>query len=69
AVRREMAKLDATDRARLGDLHAVTLHRLLGAKPGARFRQDRQNRLPHNVIVVDETSMVSLTLMARLAEA
>ncbi|MGH3576238.1 MAG: exodeoxyribonuclease V subunit alpha [Mycobacterium sp.] len=71
AVAIEVAKLDAADRARLGELQAVTLHRLLGFKPGtsARFRHDRGNRLPHDVIVVDETSMVSLTLMARLLEA
>ncbi|BBX98259.1 exodeoxyribonuclease V subunit alpha [Mycobacterium lacus] len=71
AVRREVAKLDAGDRQRLGELHAVTLHRLLGSRPdtSARFRHDRANRLPHDVIVVDETSMVSLTLMARLLEA
>ena len=35
----------------------------------SRFRHDRGNRLPHDVIVVDETSMVSLTMMARLLEA
>jgi exodeoxyribonuclease V alpha subunit len=35
----------------------------------SRFRHHRENRLPHDVIVVDETSMVSLTLMARLLEA
>lgn len=71
AVTHEVAKLSAADRERLGELRAVTLHRLLGPKPGtsARFRHDRGNRLPHNVIVVDETSMVSLTLMARLLEA
>lgn len=71
AVHEELANLDANDRARLGRLEAVTLHRLLGSKPGtsARFRHDRANRLPHDVIVVDETSMVSLTLMARLVEA
>jgi exodeoxyribonuclease V alpha subunit len=71
AVSHEVAKLAAVDRERLGELHAVTLHRLLGAKPGSstRFRHDRANRLPHDVIVVDETSMVSLTLMARLLEA
>jgi exodeoxyribonuclease V alpha subunit len=34
-----------------------------------RFRHNRGNRLPHDVIVVDETSMVSLTMMARLLEA
>lgn len=71
AVAHEVAKLAAADRERLGELHAVTLHRLLGSKPdtSTRFRHDRTNRLPHDVIVVDETSMVSLTLMARLLEA
>jgi exodeoxyribonuclease V alpha subunit len=59
------------DRRRLAGLQASTLHRLLGWRPGAstRFRHDRSNRLPHDVVVVDETSMVSLTLMARLLEA
>src|SRR5205085_1117098 len=30
---------------------------------------DRMQRLPHDVVIVDETSMVSLSLMARLVEA
>src|SRR4051794_31257 len=52
-------------------LQASTLHRLLGWRPesASRFRHDRANRLPHDLVVVDETSMVSLTLMARLLEA
>lgn len=59
------------DRSRLGGLTASTLHRLLGWRPGSRtrFKHHRGNRLPHDVIVVDETSMVSLTMMARLLEA
>ena len=71
AVQAEIDKLDAADQARLSGLHAVTLHRLLGSRPdtSARFRHHRGNRLPHDVIVVDETSMVSLTMMARLLEA
>jgi len=71
AVQHEVAKLDAADRARLGELQAMTLHRLLGSRPdsSSRFRHNRGNRLPHDVIVVDETSMVSLTMMARLLEA
>ena len=50
---------------------ASTLHRLLGRKPGSRsrFRHDRHDRLPYDVVVVDETSMVSLTQMSRLMEA
>ena len=54
-----------------GDVSAFTLHRLLGHRPGSRsrFRHDRHDRLPYDVVVVDETSMVSLTLMSRLMEA
>ncbi|WP_250031217.1 exodeoxyribonuclease V subunit alpha [Paractinoplanes maris] len=55
----------------LPDLRASTLHRLLGRRPGSRtrFKHHRAHRLPFDVVVVDETSMVSLTLMARLIEA
>ncbi len=71
AVETEVAKLPASDQARLSGVRAVTLHRLLGARPdtSSRFRHHRDNRLPHDVVVVDETSMVSLTMMARLLEA
>jgi exodeoxyribonuclease V alpha subunit len=71
AVRSSTALLPAEDRARLGELSATTLHRLLGWRPEARsrFRHDRSNRLPVEVVVVDEASMVSLTMMARLLEA
>lgn len=59
------------DRAALAGLTASTLHRLLGWVPDSRtrFKHHRGNRLPHDVVVVDETSMVSLTMMARLLEA
>lgn len=65
---------DAATRARLEPLRevtAVTLHRLLGHRPGSstRFKHDRDHHLPHDVVLVDETSMVSLTHMARLLEA
>ncbi|KQY07896.1 exodeoxyribonuclease V subunit alpha [Mycobacterium sp. Root135] len=71
AVRQEIDKLDLVDQRRLSGLQATTLHRLLGSRPdsSSRFRHHRGNRLPHDVIVVDETSMVSLTMMARLLEA
>ena len=62
---------DPADRRRVGEVPASTVHRLLGWRPGfqGRFRHDRGNPLPHDVVVVDETSMVSLSLMARLLEA
>ncbi|HUO38489.1 MAG TPA: exodeoxyribonuclease V subunit alpha [Mycobacterium sp.] len=50
---------------------ASTLHRLLGARRGSssRYVFNARNRLPYDIVVVDESSMVPLTLMARLLEA
>ncbi|MET0655825.1 MAG: exodeoxyribonuclease V subunit alpha [Pseudoxanthomonas sp.] len=49
---------------------ASTLHRLLGTIPDSpRFRFDAQHRLPYDVVVVDEASMVDLPLMCKLVEA
>ncbi len=73
AVHEEAAGLAIGEecRRRLLATHASTLHRLLGWQPGnrSRFRHHRGNRLPHDVVVVDETSMVSLSQMAKLVEA
>ncbi len=64
-------EIDPERRDRLHALAGKTVHRLLGFNPGnrTRFRHNALNRLPHDVVVVDETSMVSLSLMARLLEA
>ena len=73
AVREETGQLEVSPEVRelLLELQATTLHRLLGWRPGSnsRFRHDRGRRLAHDVVIVDETSMVSLSLMARLIEA
>ncbi len=73
AVREESTRLPVTDPVRtwLSGLHASTIHRLLGWRPDARgrFRHDAVNRLAHDVVIVDETSMVPLTLMSRLVDA
>jgi exodeoxyribonuclease V alpha subunit len=73
AVHEEAAglRVDPSIRGVLVGLEASTLHRLLGWRPDSqsRFRHHRGQRLPHDVVIVDETSMVSLSLMARLVEA
>lgn len=50
---------------------ALTLHRLLGWRPDSttRFVHDRSNRLKYDLVVVDEASMVDLTMIARVLEA
>ncbi|RMB58896.1 exodeoxyribonuclease V subunit alpha [Tessaracoccus antarcticus] len=51
-------------------LRSYTLHKLLGVVPGRAQRiHGSHNLLPHDVVIVDETSMVSLTMMSWLLEA
>jgi exodeoxyribonuclease V alpha subunit len=73
AVRAAAAELPVSEpvRQQLLGLEASTVHRLLRpySYTSSRFRYHRRNRLPHGVVVVDETSMLSLWLMARLVEA
>lgn len=71
AALRQSGHVDSTPLAALGELRATTIHRLLGSRPATRtrFRHDAANPLPVDVVVVDESSMVALPLMARLVEA
>lgn len=49
---------------------AFTVHRLLESRGQLRgFGRDSNNRLPHDIVVIDETSMLSLPLMAQLLTA
>lgn len=68
------ARMNETLEAELADASfdpATTIHRLLGSIPrsGTRFRHDARNPLPHDVVIVDEASMVGLGPMARLLDA
>ncbi|QLQ11049.1 MAG: exodeoxyribonuclease V subunit alpha [Nocardioidaceae bacterium] len=70
AVLATIATLDEVDRAVVTAPQATTIHRLLGWVPSRnRFRHNQSHRLPYDVVVIDEASMVSMTLMARLVEA
>lgn len=46
-----------------------TLHRLLGLAQGTRARYGRDNPLPYDVLVIDEASMIDVTLAAQLFDA
>ena len=73
AVHSEAAVLDTDPaiRAALVATPASTLHRLLGWQPGSRsrFRHNADNQLPHSVVIVDESSMVGLSMMSKLLAA
>jgi exodeoxyribonuclease V alpha subunit len=63
-------KAFAEEMRRIGK-EAATIHRLLGTmrQSRGRFRHHERNHLPYDVVIIDEVSMVSLALMARLLEA
>jgi exodeoxyribonuclease V alpha subunit len=51
---------------------ATTIHSLLGANPNRvnnRFTHHATNKLKHNIVIVDETSMLSLSMMYHLLAA
>ncbi|WOC13984.1 exodeoxyribonuclease V subunit alpha [Gordonia sp. MP11Mi] len=58
-----------THRKLHSDPKAVTVHRLLGSRPDGTFVRGSGNRLPFDVVVVDETSMLPVTMMCRLLES
>ena len=46
-----------------------TVHRMLGARPNGRPGYHRERRLPADVVVVDEASMLDMALLRALLEA
>ncbi len=52
-----------------GRLHATTIHRLLGLRPGGTPGVDPPRALREDLVVVDEASMIDLTMMTKLVGA
>ena len=69
AVSAGATELEPSLAAGLQTLPCTTLHRLLEAQGGQRFRRDSRHPLELDLLVVDEVSMVDLPLMAALLEA
>jgi len=71
SVRQVVSQLPVSEDVRTAVIasRASTLHRLLGWQPGRRYLHTAENPLPADVVVVDELSMVPLSMMARLLPA
>ena len=58
--------------ARVQEAPSITIHRLLGYSPvrrKGRFEFNNENPLPYDLVIIDEASMLSLSLMYRLLDA
>jgi exodeoxyribonuclease V alpha subunit len=61
---------DVTRQKIIDSAKATTLHRLLGSRIGSvDFHRNKKNPLPYHLVVVDEASMIDLSLMAKLCDA
>ena len=63
------AYLENTSTAEGFSPDALTIHRLLGWQPGGRFRYHKDRKLPCDLLVLDEASMVDISLLVHLLEA
>ncbi len=68
AIERRAGEIDDSAlRERLAAVSPSTIHRLLGwTWERGRFHHDALRRLPHDLVIVDEMSMVSLPMAAKL---
>ena len=65
-----LAGLDDDIKSKYDTISAGTIHRLLGYIKGSPyFKHNDQNQLNYDVVIVDESSMVDVTLMSKLLDA
>jgi len=71
SVNQTVPELPVVDEVkRLIPSETFTIHRLLGSSMNSHeFRHNRENPLPHDVVIVDECSMGDMALMFRLVQS
>lgn len=63
-------KMEEELNARFKSLEPSTIHRLLKYQPNSTlFKHNKENPLPYDVVIVDESSMVDISLFAKLLDA
>lgn len=67
---KQAERIEGKTREKITSLKAQTIHRLLGyRKDSVFFRFNEKNRIPYDMLIVDECSMVDGALMAKLLNA
>jgi exodeoxyribonuclease V alpha subunit len=63
----EIKELDEDTKLLFDQIQSSTIHRLLGYKMGTHyFKHNAQNPLNYDLVIVDESSMIGVSLMAKL---
>lgn len=66
----QIETLDEKSKSLFDQINSSTIHRLLGYKKGTHyFKHNAQNPLNYDIIIVDESSMIGISLMAKLMQA
>ncbi|MBN2669510.1 MAG: exodeoxyribonuclease V subunit alpha [Bacteroidales bacterium] len=66
----QLSGLNADARQHFESIPSTTIHRLLGARKGThRFKHDATQPLPYDWVIVDESSMIGVSLMSKLMDA
>ena len=66
----QIPNLDENTKVLFDNINSSTIHRLLAYKSGTRyFKHHAQNPLNYDIVIVDESSMIGVSLMAKLISA
>jgi exodeoxyribonuclease V alpha subunit len=70
SARKELPDLSTKLRERFAEMNSSTIHRLLGGRKNSHyFKYNADNLLSYDVVIVDESSMIGASLMAKLLTA
>ena len=66
----QMHAIDEPTKVFFDQIESLTIHRLLGYKKGTHyFKHNADNPLDYDIVIVDESSMIGVSLMAKLISA
>ncbi|QAA80726.1 exodeoxyribonuclease V subunit alpha [Aequorivita sp. H23M31] len=69
-AQKDTMNINADTKEVFKNLEPSTIHRLLGARPNQiYFKHNKDNTIPHDLIIVDESSMIDVALFSKLMDA
>ena len=66
SLNNNIKKLDIPNKEKILNIKAQTIHRLLEARNDGNFYYNKNNKMPYDLIIIDESSMIDISLMHKL---